>query len=75
MLLFAALMLGLAIFLGLGRQAWREAIFWLAIAVFMACYGTLTLNTLPALHRLVLLLGLAAGMVAFGLALQVAFCG
>jgi hypothetical protein len=73
MLLFAALMLGLAIFLGLGRQAWREAVFWLAIAVFMACYGALTLNALPQLHRLLLILGLAAGAIAFWLALQVSF--
>jgi uncharacterized membrane protein len=75
MLLFAALMLGLAIFLGVGRQSWREAAFWLAIAVFMGCYGALTLNALPRLHRLLLIAGLVAGAVAFGLALQASFGG
>ena len=69
-LMFAALVFGLSIFLGLARGDWRAAIFWLAISRFMACYGALMLNVVPRLHRLLLIVGLLAGGVAFWLALQ-----
>ncbi|HEX6288743.1 MAG TPA: hypothetical protein VFZ66_06105 [Herpetosiphonaceae bacterium] len=72
-LLFAALMFGLSIFLGVARRDWREAIFWLAISLFMACYGGLMLNVVPQIHRLLLIVGLLAGGVAFWMALQASF--
>lgn len=71
-LLFAALMLGLGLFLGLARQAWRDAVLWLAIAAFMACYGTITLGVWPRLHKFLLGLGLIAAALAFWFALQAA---
>ncbi len=74
-LLFAALMLGFAIVLGAWQHAWRDAAFWLAIAVFMACYGMLIANMLPRLHRVLLVVGVIAGGSAFWLALQAAFGG
>jgi hypothetical protein len=70
LLLFAALMLGLALFLGIVRQDWSNAGLWGAIAVFMACYGALTLDALPRLQRLLLIVGLLAGGVALWLALR-----
>jgi hypothetical protein len=69
LLLFAALMLGLGLFAGAVRGAWRDAGLWLALAVFMACYGALLLDRLPQLRRLLLAVGLVAGALAFGLAL------
>lgn len=69
-LLFAALLLGLGLFLGLARQAWRDAALWLALATFMACYGTITLGALPKLHKLLLGVGLIAATLAFWLAVQ-----
>ena len=67
-ILFAILMLGLSLFAGFGRQSWRDAILWLSIAIFMVCYGLIMLNKLPHLHRLLLIVGLASGVVGFGLA-------
>ena len=75
MLLFAVIALGLGLAVGVGRQAWREAALWLALAIFCACYGAITLNALPRLHRLLLIVGLAAGGVAFWLALQASLGG
>ena len=75
MLLFAVIALGLGIAVGVERQAWREAILWLGLAIFCACYGAITLNALPRLHRLLLIVGLAAGGVAFWLALQASLGG
>ncbi len=69
LLLFAAIMLGLGLLLGITRRAWQDAVLWLAIAVFMACYGVIMLGALPRLHRLLLIVGLLAGGVALWLAL------
>jgi hypothetical protein len=69
LLLFAVLMLGLGLFVGLVRQAWQDAALWLAAAIFMACYGTIMLGALPQLHRLLLVIGLITGVIAIGLAL------
>lgn len=75
MLLFAAIAAGLGIVVGVGQQSWRDAIFWLALAIFSACYGAITLNAWPRLQRLLLILGLAAGGVVFWLALQASLGG
>lgn len=70
LLLFAALLGALSLYLGAidGTQP-HEAIFWLALALFMACYGLIQLGALPRLQPVWLVLGLAAGVVAVCLAL------
>lgn len=75
MLLFAAIALGLSIAVGFGQQSWRDALFWLALAIFSGCYGAITLDALPRLHRLLLIVGLGAGGVVFWLALQASLGG
>ncbi len=69
LLLFAIIMLGLGIFLGITQQAWRDAALWIAISIFMACYGIIMLGALQRLHRLLLIIGLLAGGAALWLAL------
>lgn len=79
LLLFAALMLGLSVYLGvvqglrLGR--WQDALLWLAVAIFMACHGLITLGALPRWQRLLLVVGLVAGVVALLIAVQLASVG
>lgn len=79
LLLFAALMLGLSLYLGategLRAARWLPAAFWLAIAVLMACYGALLLGLLARAPRLLLIVGLGAGLAAFWLALRLAAGG
>ena len=75
MLLFAAIAAGLGIVVGVGQQSWRDAIFWLGLAIFTASYGMITLNALPRLQRPLLIVGLVAGGVVFWLALQAALAG
>jgi hypothetical protein len=70
MLLFAVVALGLAIALGVRQQSWREAVLWLSLAIFSACYGGIVLGVSARLQRPLLIAGLAAGGVAFWLALQ-----
>lgn len=70
LLLFAALMFGFGLFVGIGRAAWWDAAFWLSIAGFMACYGALMLDVLPGLQRMFLVLGLTSGGLALLLALR-----
>lgn len=76
LLLFAALLLGLSGYLaaveGLPFGRWHDAGMWLAVAIFMACYGLITLGALERWHRLLLLLGFVAGGVAFSFAVQLA---
>lgn len=73
MLIFAGFLGALALVLGFGRNAWRDAALWLALAVVLACYGSIVLNQLPRLHRWLLILGLVAGGIAFWLAVQASF--
>lgn len=76
LLLFAALLLGLSGYLAavewLPFGRWHDAVMWLAVAIFMACYGLITLGALERWHRLLLLIGFAAGAAAFGIAVQLA---
>jgi hypothetical protein len=69
-LVFAAIMLGVGLWTGLGRQAWADATLWIAIAVFLACYGAISADLLPQFRRALLAAGLLAGGLAFGLALR-----
>lgn len=66
--MFAALVLGLSIFLAV-RRAWSDAALWLAVAIFMACYGTIQLDLLPRWRALLLGIGLVAGGAALLIAL------
>ncbi len=75
LLLFAGLMLGFGLFVGVGQHAWWDAAFWLSLAGFMACYGALMLDVLPQLQRLLLVLGLASGGLALVLALRMTIVG
>ena len=75
LLLFAGLMLGFGLFVGVTQQAWWDAAFWLSLAGFMACYGALMLDLLPRLQRLMLVLGLASGGLAVLLALRMTIGG
>ena len=68
LLIFAVIMLGFGLVLGIAEQAWREAALWLSIAVFMACYGLIMLGVPERFHRLFLVLGLLAGAAALWLA-------
>jgi hypothetical protein len=70
MLLFALIALGLALAFGIRQQAWVEALLWLALAIFCACYGAIALGAPAWLQRPLLIAGLASGGIAFWLALQ-----
>lgn len=69
-LLFAALISGFGLVLLATRASWRDGALWLAIGVFMACYGAISLDLFPVLRRAWLLIGLIAGGVAFWLVLM-----
>lgn len=79
LLLFAALMLGLSGYLGMVQGArlgqWRDAGLWLAVAIFMACHGLITLGVWARWQRLLLLLGFASGAAALWIAVQLASQG
>ncbi len=70
MLLFAALMLGFGLYVGITGSDWAAAALWLALAGFMGCFGALMLNLVPRLQRALLVFGLIAGALAFVLALR-----
>lgn len=72
MLLFAALMLVLALWISLGRGEWAAAGLWYALAAFFACYGAIISGALERWRQLLLALGLVSGVVAFGYALWMA---
>lgn len=74
LLLFAALIGGLSAVLAV-QGSWRDAALWFAVSIVAACYGLITLNWLQGQQRWLLVLGLAAGVTAFGLALQASFAG
>jgi hypothetical protein len=70
MLLGAALMLVLALWMSFGRGEWAEAVVWYAIAIFFASYGGLLGGADERWHRPLLLAGLLSGIVAFLAALR-----
>ena len=70
MLLFAALMLVLALWMSIGGNQWRDAVLWYALAIFFGSYGALLGGASERWHRPLLVLGLAAGLVAFVAALR-----
>jgi hypothetical protein len=69
LLLFALFLLGLGLFLGVARSQWVEAALWVSLAIFLGCYGAIMRDLLPHLHRVLLVIGFAAGGIAFVLAL------
>ncbi len=70
MLLFAAVVLFLALWMSLARGQWAEAALWYALATFLGCYGAMMGGAPERWHRILLVLGLGAGVIAFGLALR-----
>lgn len=72
MLLFAALVGGLGIFLLAGRD-WRNGGLWLSVAIFLGCYGLLMGDHLMRWNKALLVVGGMAGVVAFGFAVMQAF--
>ncbi len=70
MLLFAAIMFGFGLYVGISGPNWEGATLWLALAGFMGCFGALMLNLLPRLHRALLVVGFIAGALAFVLAVR-----
>lgn len=72
MLLFSAVALLLALLMSFVRGQWAGALLWYALAVFFACYGLLFMDLAPRWHRPLLVLGFAAGILAFGSAVRLA---
>jgi hypothetical protein len=70
MLLFAALMLVLALWISVGRGDWTGAWLWFALAVFLGCYGVMMAGLMARWQRFLLVLGLLSGLAAFVLALR-----
>jgi hypothetical protein len=70
MLLFAAFMLVLALWMSLGQGAWSDSVIWYAVAVFFASYGVLLGSPDEQWHRPLLVIGLLSGIVAFVAALR-----
>ncbi|GAC1357371.1 MAG: hypothetical protein NVSMB42_16410 [Herpetosiphon sp.] len=70
MLLFGALMLGLALYLVWTHQ-WLNAGLWLTVAVFSGCYGAIVSLPHRRWDKLLLLVGLLAGVIAFCLAVWI----
>lgn len=69
MLLFAAFTAVLALWMSLGRGEWAASALWYAVTIFLASYGGLLGGAPERWHRHLLLVGLVAGVLAFGLAL------
>ncbi len=72
LLLFAAIMLALALWLSVGRGEWLASGMWFALAIFFACYGSIMSGVLERWRALLLALGMASGIVAFGYAVWMA---
>jgi hypothetical protein len=74
LVLFAAIMFAFSIFLAT-RGAWQDASLWSTVSIFLACFGLITLDWLPRLRRLFLVVGLTAGIAAFAVACWLALTG
>lgn len=70
MFLWAAVTLVLALWLGLGQRNWDDGLMWLGVSIFSACFGGLLGGAAERWHRPLLVVGLAAGVVAFVMALR-----
>lgn len=70
--LFAVFMLGLGLWVHLSAGSWLDAGIWYALGVFFLCYGALMADWMPKLRRIFLIVGLLAGIFAFGFALRLA---
>ncbi len=74
MLLFAALIFALSVYLLITRQ-WLNGSLWLALAVFMSCYGTLVSARSSRWDKVLLGLGVVAGLLALGLVIKLSGFG
>lgn len=72
MLFFAAVILGLALWMSVGRGDWNNSALWFALAGFLGCYGALMGGAPPRWHRLLLVVGLVCGLAAFVFAVRMA---
>lgn len=72
LLLFAALMLALALWISVGRGEWLASGMWFALAIFFACYGSIMNGALERWRTILLALGLAGGITALGYAIWMA---
>lgn len=68
MLISAVLVLALALWMSLGDGRWLDASLYYALAIVFACYGALLSEVAPRWNRLLVIVGLLAGVVAFGMA-------
>ena len=69
MLIFAALMLALGLYLLATRQ-WLNGLLWLTIAIFIGCYGTLMSSRSSRWDKILLGIGALAALTAFGLVMK-----
>ncbi len=69
MLIFAAVALVLALWMSAGRGDWAQSVLWYALAGVMACGGALFAGMAARWNRLLLVVGLVCGVIAFGSAL------
>ena len=70
MLLFAIIVFSLGLWTAFGLGSWANAGLWLSLGVFLSCFSAILGDRLVRLHRLLLVIGLIAGIVAFGFALR-----
>ncbi len=72
MLFFSAVTLILALWMSLGNGDWRGAGLWYALTGFFVCYGSLMAGAAERWHRVVLVVLLVCGAIAFGYAVWLA---
>ncbi len=75
MLFFAVVALILALWMSIGNSDWAGARLWLALAVFLGCYGAMMSGAPERWHRPLVVVGLVAGAFAFFFALGAAGLG
>ncbi len=65
----------IALWISFVQGAWIDAALWYAVAIFAGSFGGLLGNAPERWHRPLVVLGLAAGVLAFGLALRMVSMG
>lgn len=69
MLMAGGIILILALWMSVGRGEWLQSGLWYALAIFLVTFGSLMSDATARWRRVLLVVGLASGMVAFGFAL------
>jgi Na+/H+ antiporter NhaD/arsenite permease-like protein len=70
LMIFAAVLVVLALWMSLGNQQWLQAALFGSLAVMFGCYGAMLNDLFPRGQRVLLVVGLVAGVTAFVLALR-----